>query len=555
MKNFSYLFMAGLMTLGLWSCSDDADITAGGENEISADKVYMSFKLELPTAGRSATDGTGTNSDANPDFEVGQNYENNVANLHVVLASYDDVTKKYAYLTESRNGLKGGSNDMYTVTFESTDLEAQVGKTVYVFVFCNHPSSGNDDYYKNIFEGETSITEGVTTNIAKENAFWMSNAEITYVELPEKTELEKHNTPANAFSLGTVAVERTAARFDFDAKEAESGLDANQYVLEEVGGTPTVVVELQHMSLVNMSNNFYYLRHVGNADGVGSVICNAETPTNYVVDSDYEDKRDKDFLPGNFMNYWYVGTSSEAAEDVPTNENFIHFEDLWSRLEANATSISSLSTAADDSWKNSDGYKIWCYATENTLPNVSRQIKSLSTAVLFRGQLKTLNSGDTRLDGDKAYVFNDVLYGTWDQITTLCAGVDHNTEDANLIALKLAYDALGGVEPSLSGAADKGFTVYEKDVTDNKYYIYYYYINRHNDNGNPDNLGIMEYAVVRNNVYKLAVTGISKYGHPGDPAGDPDPETPTEPDETEEIYFTVSVKVLPWVVRVNNIEF
>jgi hypothetical protein len=65
----------------------------------------------------------------------------------------------------------------------------------------------------------------------------------------------------------------------------------------------------------------------------------------------------------------------------------------------------------------------------------------------------------------------------------------------------------------------------------------------------------MEYAVVRNNVYKLAVTGVSKYGHPGDPTGDPDPETPSDPDETKNVYFQVSVKVLPWVVRVNNIEF
>jgi hypothetical protein len=69
-------------------------------------------------------------------------------------------------------------------------------------------------------------------------------------------------------------------------------------------------------------------------------------------------------------------------------------------------------------------------------------------------------------------------------------------------------------------------------------------------------MGPMEFAVVRNNVYKLRVDGIYKYGHPTpntDP--DPDPEDPYDPDESLNYYFNVTVDVLPWTVRVNNIEF
>ncbi|MBP3613099.1 MAG: fimbria major subunit, partial [Rikenellaceae bacterium] len=36
---------------------------------------------------------------------------------------------------------------------------------------------------------------------------------------------------------------------------------------------------------------------------------------------------------------------------------------------------------------------------------------------------------------------------------------------------------------------------------------------------------------------------------------DPDPVDPTDPDEEKNYYFNVTVKVLPWVVRVNHIEF
>lgn len=101
-------------------------------------------------------------------------------------------------------------------------------------------------------------------------------------------------------------------------------------------------------------------------------------------------------------------------------------------------------------------------------------------------------------------------------------------------------------------------TIYQRskdNVDDSGYYCYYYYWNRHNDNGNNGVMGPMEFAVVRNNVYKLAVTEISKLGHPRIPLNDPDSPTPDTPDEKENVYITVDAKVLPWVVRVNNIKF
>lgn len=91
--------------------------------------------------------------------------------------------------------------------------------------------------------------------------------------------------------------------------------------------------------------------------------------------------------------------------------------------------------------------------------------------------------------------------------------------------------------------------------TGGHYYVYYLYRNRHNDNGNPSVMGPMEFGTVRNNVYKLAVTTISDFGHTANPKDDPDPEKPDTPDEDPKTYFKVSCRVLPWMVRVNNIEF
>ena len=102
------------------------------------------------------------------------------------------------------------------------------------------------------------------------------------------------------------------------------------------------------------------------------------------------------------------------------------------------------------------------------------------------------------------------------------------------------------------------FTLYQSSI-DNRfgpgYYVYYYYRNRHNDNTDNGVMGPMEFAVVRNNVYKLSVTNINRLGHPRLSVNDPEPPTPDTPDESDNVYIDVECQVLPWSVRINNIEF
>lgn len=107
-------------------------------------------------------------------------------------------------------------------------------------------------------------------------------------------------------------------------------------------------------------------------------------------------------------------------------------------------------------------------------------------------------------------------------------------------------------------AKDGGITIYQPSNDDAEgwaYYCYYYYWNRHNDNGKPGVMGPMEFAVVRNNVYKLSVDKISRLGHPRISDNDPEPPTPGTPDEKDDIYLSVICRVLPWTVRLNSITF
>lgn len=115
--------------------------------------------------------------------------------------------------------------------------------------------------------------------------------------------------------------------------------------------------------------------------------------------------------------------------------------------------------------------------------------------------------------------------------------------------------ALANFKEAVTG---QQITIYESS-NDSKdgvgYYFYYYYKNRHNDNLDNGTMGAMEFATVRNNVYKLAVTNIKSLGHPRIPENDPDAPEPGTPDESDDLYITVTCKVMPWIVRINNIEF
>jgi hypothetical protein len=59
----------------------------------------------------------------------------------------------------------------------------------------------------------------------------------------------------------------------------------------------------------------------------------------------------------------------------------------------------------------------------------------------------------------------------------------------------------------------------------------------------------MEYAIMRNNIYSLSISGLSNIG-----SATVNPE-PGAAVEDEGAYITMRAKILPWIVRFNNIEF
>lgn len=542
MNKWNYVVMAMGTALALSACSDDVDVN--GNNGVNAggtaEQVFMQFSLELPTVSRSVTtsdedDKYVTSEDG---VEIGQDNENAIKSVMVVIKG-NDFTAKSSVESDITS-----SGDTYVVPFKTAELTAHAGENVNVYVYCNP-----GDYLS--AEGATFSVDDVFTlsndgeDVApwsKTNGFLMTNAVQHQATLPSEDDmLHTYNTVNHSFGLGTIQVERAAARFDY-----KSGAGNDIYTLMEENGKPTVQIKLTEMALVNLSKNFYYLRRVS-VDGKdeGAVIGGVETSTNYVVDTDDDWKAGTTIT--NYAEHFFYEYVSNSVSDDDYEWTFIN--DVVNK----GTEDNNESWNTDN--KKGD-YHIWRYATENTIPkgtNNELQKKGITTGVVFKGEIFAPDNSSmkAKLNGtNTVYVYDNIMYGTWDDVKT-AANAAPNTP------LEVAYQAVEAATADKEKvAATNGFTVFApNNATEKKYEVLYYYWNRHNDNNNDGLMGPMEFGVVRNNVYKLSVTDVHKFGHPTNPDHDPDPEDPEDPDEDSNVYFNVAVQVLPWVVRVNDIEF
>ena len=241
------------------------------------------------------------------------------------------------------------------------------------------------------------------------------------------------------------------------------------------------------------------------------------------------------------------------------------------------------------------GYHTWRYVTENTIPGIELQQNGISTGIVFKGQIMATDKASRKLKdaianakGNPAkdpilYSYANTLYVTWEEVREKAFLTEENSrfykavfgnekkkknitiksngQTAVYSTDKTSPDYLWqkwheqnigneAFQANFRKAAKKAqFTLYQSNTDDYDaagYYCYYFCWNRHNDNNDDTVTGPMEFAIVRNNIYKLSVTGINRLGHPRISENDPAPITPDTPDEKDSHYLTLSVEVTPW---------
>lgn len=567
MKKSWSKILAGALCFALAACNND-DIASVNNSDAEND-VYMRFRLELPQT-RSATEEPGSGDDyvtSDGGTEIGTDNENKVSKgVLIVLTTPERNFIASSYVAGS-DGETGDAATTYTMGLSETALRNQTGKDVLVYAFCN-PTADLLEKVDKFNTGELLTVGNAICNmpsaedmeISGAGKFLMANATLAKQTLP--TSFANHKTQDNAYNLGTVKVERAVARFDYKQgpSNGEDGDKENALynVLKSPEGKVMVQVQLTDVALVNMSKAFYYLRRTcskdanNNADYQNFTLCGIETTNNYVVDYDFDKKigyTGTDDLTENF--FYNIGKFSNGR--WTSEQNSSSSEWRWIKI----STILGKDPNDPDNWKGGSadiektGYHVWRYVTENTIPSPIRQKNGISTGIVFKGRIiATEDNNDLRsamANREPIYMYNSSLY-TRDML--------ENASEST--AVKNAYNSV--ISEAASGTPSDalwtkhGFTIYTPNNTGD-YEVLYYYWNRHNNNGDSAQMGIMEFAVVRNNVYKLCVDKISILGHPTDPGKDPDPVDPDDPDESSDIYFKVSVQVLPWVVRVNNITF
>lgn len=456
-----------------------------------------------------------------------------------------------------------------------------------------------EDANGNIIRGET-----VWGGKDHQHGFLMSTADRASIEksIPQKMEhWEKHTQKDTPFNFsgtnrqdpkqkeinneGNIRVERAVARIDF--KDGSKNGDQT-YALGNDEGNATLKVKLTKMALVNMSRDFYYLRRVSD-DGTNAdaLVCGTEyshgPQTNYVVDTDAAIKN---------------GVTRNIDKGYPFKDYFNfclgNYEGGNWHIDATARSQWYTSLISKVIKNNGKGYHTWRYVTENTIPGIEMQQNGITTGIVLKGQIMATDKASRKLQdaianakGDPAkdpilYSYANTLYVTWEEVREKAflaeesgrfykavfgntpknrLAIKSNGQAAVYSADKTSPDYLWqkwheqnidnkAFQADFRKAAKKAqFTLYQSSTDDYDaagYYCYYFCWSRHNDNQDNNVMGPMEFAIVRNHIYKLSVTGINRLGHPRISENDPTPITPDTPDEKDSHYLTLSVEVAPW---------
>ncbi|MDE7151326.1 MAG: hypothetical protein K2O27_03595, partial [Candidatus Amulumruptor sp.] len=381
-------------------------------------------------------------------------------------------------------------------------IETKPAGKVKVYAFCNytdeleaHMKGLSPGAAASMWENEQHTIKSAATDesIWKNYNFLMANESITICTLPGLDEINRgvYNDKNNPYPLtrnGAVRVQRSVARFDF-----MDGSDGNcTYTFAKNDEQQTILqVKLTEMSLVNLSKSFYHLMRTSstglNAD---YTLCGKDMPTQTNEDDDM----------------WVVDTDAALKNGIheAVYDNFFCWSgngnqaDAWNPAAWDTWKISDVLNGDDQNYegwtgsdKKSEGYKIWRYATENTIPApAANQRQGITTGVIFKGMLSaTANAPQNFKDAIAAhsdlYAYKGNLYGSCEDIAEFIEELGDDTTGYT----DLVVDYKNCTEETAVSVG--GFTRYKYSAADGGYPMYYPYWNRHNKNDNNSVMGHM----------------------------------------------------------------
>lgn len=541
MKHDKYKWLGSAICLALMlvtvGCSQD-DLTGGdGKTDGVKPTSYVTLSLAMPssTGTRAAGDETGN------DLEKGQSYENvirsAVAFFYQGTGANDtgnpNILAAVSFTFPENDGTDGTSPVDRTYTTQPQEVSLENG-TYRVIVVANPGTDWwternlkLDDVRNHIQEQAWTVDNGNYSN------FLMSLAD----ERDGSAVIELNSNPQEDPAEATVYVERMAARVDYrDGRQGMTCTDPDYQ-----GAT----VEIIGAALVNnLTKGSYLLKRVADdANGTGREYLGDETSTNYVLDPWTSDVK-----PADHFGTPYAGRSQDPS--------------WWNRHVQPGTPLQDESAE----W-NLVGYTLEnCPGTPNHDKN---------TAVVFKAKFTPVGLPSYWTEGETFFAYGKSLFATMEDMMGWVYGADfanfeskvkndcttwNDLQEFVTTSLSIAtIDPSGyraylesrleletdlnvnipdAVKPSLTWSGymlnecgysmsgdghdvtlDQGTNIVTREEL-KKYGVrtyvnsmcYYTWWILHNDDNNDDVFGPMEYAVVRNNIYKLTVTSIYTLG-------------------------------------------
>lgn len=310
-----------------------------------------------------------------------------------------------------------------------------------------------------------------------------------------------------------------------------------QYKAEE-STTSHWFVKIEKYALVNLARSVYHVRHTTfNGTGVQFGTLNGSnylyTPNwaNGINDATFDE--DGSFLSGEEKtSEWFNNRLADVSVASKAAEPTVLFHDFASSVMGKTNDAQGVTGGNHHGGTLSPVGDLLAYCLENST-DVDHQRHALSTGIAFMAKIYSDEECTEPIEtlyryaGHLFTAIGDIQKAYNITVQAGASGLAGLTEDSDADALKAA-----------------GVVKYAGNT------CYYYTTEiKHWDNGDSNVLGNMEFAIMRNNIYSLAITGVNIIG---DPYVDPTPSTPNEVLDT---YLNVEAVIEPWTVRYHDIEF
>lgn len=536
--------LAALLLTTWAACSDDTD-ASGGENPEEA-RAYTTVTIAVPNgvAETRASDPTADTDGTSTETGLKDEYKVTKANLYLFPggtgSSFGSAKLTEIISISQFTQTTTTTTDQKTIVWTSKKTALTPGDyRIYIVVNGTVNGVGDSDkgtlteadFLAKTTADATSVIAAVPSDgLVMASRSPNSNNSNTLPYIAQEITKDPEQTIA-------ATVERVMGKITVTAggTNASSAATANKYT--SFSTTVTAIgnitdITLKNYYVVNARKEGYYFRHVDKESTVTNPLTeanygNSSATLPYVTDPKTYNKTytSTPALANSYGDWYLQGSSAFGLLSFGT-------------FSGTYTDMPGYSSGAVET-------KVAAYCYENTMLK-DKQKNGYTTGIVFKAEIAPSKMMQKKSSGDG--VEETTTIGSIGEIF-YHSGIFYKDIEALKEAGVLLAD--GTTSSSASGApADlkkNDVQCFKKGNTDGKFFCYYPYWIKHLPSDTAED--VMEFGIVRNNVYQVTVASIQGVGKDGVTENI---ITDTETDDPTTVLLNVKLSIKPWVVRTNS---